>query len=127
MARPRRDHITPMNASSPLVGGPKVIWLPMTRLVPISVQPAFTRQDANERGERDDVARWSDDSYSPHTDTGASEPDDMRGSGVAYRWVISFDDDSRLGVCFDSRLVHPAGLDLSSVCCYLFFSGRTMV
>jgi hypothetical protein len=38
-----------MNAA-PRLGDPEVIWLPMTKLVPIGVQLAFTRQDAKERG-----------------------------------------------------------------------------
>jgi hypothetical protein len=55
--------------SGRLVGKQEVIQKRSSRklagLVPGSVQLAFARQDANERGERDDAGRRSEYSYSP--------------------------------------------------------------
>jgi hypothetical protein len=52
-----------------IVGQAEVIQKRRSRklagLVAGSVQLAFARQDAKERGERDDAGRRSDDSYSP--------------------------------------------------------------
>jgi hypothetical protein len=60
-------------------------------LVPISVQLAFARQDAKERGERDDAGRRSDDSYSPRRHWCFKDPDfGSKGLGPAYRSLMAF-------------------------------------
>jgi hypothetical protein len=48
-----------------IVGQPEGIRVPRRGSVLRSVQLAFARQDAKERGESDDAGRRSDDSYSP--------------------------------------------------------------
>src|SRR5664280_2827103 len=82
------------------------------RLVPKSVQLAFARQGAKERGERDDDWRRSDDSYSPRRHWCFRSPTKSVGPRFAYRRVmtlVSFDDDLDWEFAFDSHLGHPVG------------------
>jgi hypothetical protein len=69
----------------------------------------FARQDAKERGERDDAEGRSDDSYSPRRHWRFKSPTRSVGPGFAYRRVmtlVSFDDDLEWEFAFDSRLGH---------------------
>jgi len=54
-----------------------------TKLVPTSVQLAFTRQDVKERGERDDAGRRSDDSTAGYPEVSA-DMSPMGGRETSY-------------------------------------------
>src|ERR1035438_5790604 len=103
----------PTNDCGSVVCNTEVVRKPASgRLLPISVQLAFARQGAKERGERDDDWRRSDDSYSPRRHWCFRSPTKSVGPRFAYRRVmtlVSFDDDLDWEFAFDSHLGHPAG------------------
>ena len=89
-----------------MVGYAEVIQIGTCGSVLISMQLAFARQDVKERGERDDVGRRSDDSYSPRRHWRFRSPTISVGPRFAYRRVmtlVSSDDDLDWEFAFDSH------------------------